>query len=332
MCALLFARLGVADGFADHACRVATGACSRAVFRSGAPPAPARVATALRAAAATATAAAAPCAETANSEVQQLLADGRLSKTSLGKLKVAALREECAALGLPAEGMKPDLVARLLGWAAAAQLDGRQRQQQQQQDCEEQEGEGEEQQAWQQAQPGEDHVADEVAAAAAAAEAGPDTGVAEPAEATARSSAVQQEQQQLQDQTPVASAAPARDSHHSRRRPSSDVSVTWLGTSSGNPTPRRNVSSIAVRMGGELYLVDVGEGTRNQLRRAGVDPGSIRRIFVTHMHGDHCFGLAGLVSAICQASWLRAATSYAAAAAASNAAPAAASNAAPPGC
>ena len=43
------------------------------------------------------------------------------------------------------------------------------------------------------------------------------------------------------------------------------------------------------------------QGTHNQLLRAGLDPGAISRIFITHMHGDHCFGLPGLLAAVCQA-------------------------------
>lgn len=82
--------------------------------------------------------------------------------------------------------------------------------------------------------------------------------------------------------------------------PPPDVSLTFLGTSSGNPTSSRNVSSIAVRFGEDLFLVDVGEGSRNQLRRTGLDLASIRRLFITHLHGDHCFGVCGLLSEICQ--------------------------------
>ena len=78
-----------------------------------------------------------------------------------------------------------------------------------------------------------------------------------------------------------------------------DVKVQWLGTSSGAPTSRRNVSSIAVRYGeNRVFLVDVGEGTRNQLRIANINPAHITHIFITHLHGDHCFGLPGLLSAI----------------------------------
>lgn len=78
--------------------------------------------------------------------------------------------------------------------------------------------------------------------------------------------------------------------------------VTWLGTSSGAPTSRRNVSSMALRLDEEnVLLVDCGEGTRNQLRTANIDPGHVSHIFITHLHGDHCFGIAGGLGAIMNA-------------------------------
>ena len=63
-------------------------------------------------------------------------------------------------------------------------------------------------------------------------------------------------------------------------------SVTWLGTSSGAPTSRRNVSSMALRLSPtSVVLVDCGEGTRNQLRTANIPAGDISHIFITHLHG-----------------------------------------------
>jgi len=79
--------------------------------------------------------------------------------------------------------------------------------------------------------------------------------------------------------------------------------VTWLGTSSGAPTSRRNVSSMALQLGegGDVVLVDCGEGTRNQLRSAKIDPARITHMFITHLHGDHCFGIAGGLNAVMNA-------------------------------
>ncbi|CAD7701722.1 unnamed protein product [Ostreobium quekettii] len=84
------------------------------------------------------------------------------------------------------------------------------------------------------------------------------------------------------------------------------LSVTWLGTSSGAPTTTRNVSSIACRFHHATYLVDCGEGTQTQLIKSDIYPGHIKRIFITHLHGDHCFGLPGLlnmISTVRQYSW-----------------------------
>lgn len=83
--------------------------------------------------------------------------------------------------------------------------------------------------------------------------------------------------------------------------PSSHMSVTWLGTSSGNPSLRRNVSSIALCHGSCTYLVDCGEGTSRQVLRSNIDPASISAIYISHLHGDHCFGLPGMIELISEA-------------------------------
>jgi ribonuclease Z len=76
------------------------------------------------------------------------------------------------------------------------------------------------------------------------------------------------------------------------------MQITFLGTSSGVPTRKRNVSSIAVRLPqrAEVWLMDCGEGTQQQILRSDVKISQITKIFVTHMHGDHIFGLAGLLA------------------------------------
>jgi ribonuclease Z len=76
------------------------------------------------------------------------------------------------------------------------------------------------------------------------------------------------------------------------------VQVTFLGTSSGVPTRSRNVSSVALRLPqrAEVWLFDCGEGTQHQFLRSEFKSSQIRRIFVTHMHGDHIFGLMGLLA------------------------------------
>jgi ribonuclease Z len=76
------------------------------------------------------------------------------------------------------------------------------------------------------------------------------------------------------------------------------VQITFLGTSSGVPTRSRNVSSIALRLPqrAELWLFDCGEGTQHQILRSDLKLSQLCRIFVTHMHGDHIFGLMGLLA------------------------------------
>jgi ribonuclease Z len=76
------------------------------------------------------------------------------------------------------------------------------------------------------------------------------------------------------------------------------LQITFLGTSSGVPTRARNVSSIALRLPqrAEIWLFDCGEGTQHQILRSDLKVSQITRIFVTHMHGDHIYGLMGLLA------------------------------------
>ena len=67
-----------------------------------------------------------------------------------------------------------------------------------------------------------------------------------------------------------------------------------LGTSSQVPTRERSQNAYLLRWDGEGFLLDPGEGTQRQLTLAGVAASSIRYICITHMHGDHCLGLAGI--------------------------------------
>jgi ribonuclease Z len=74
------------------------------------------------------------------------------------------------------------------------------------------------------------------------------------------------------------------------------MKVIPLGTSSGKPTLRRNVSALAVVREGEWMLFDCGEGTQTQIIKAGLNPNRLSSIFITHLHGDHFNGVAGLLS------------------------------------
>lgn len=70
--------------------------------------------------------------------------------------------------------------------------------------------------------------------------------------------------------------------------------LTVLGCSSQVPTRHRNHNGYLVRWDGEGLLFDPGEGTQRQFIYAGIPPTVITRVFITHFHGDHCLGMAGL--------------------------------------
>src|SRR5437588_666358 len=72
--------------------------------------------------------------------------------------------------------------------------------------------------------------------------------------------------------------------------------VIPLGTSSGRPTLKRNVSALAVARETEWLLFDCGEGTQTQITRAGLSASRLSAVFITHLHGDHFNGLPGLLS------------------------------------
>lgn len=74
-----------------------------------------------------------------------------------------------------------------------------------------------------------------------------------------------------------------------------DLELIVLGTASQVPTRDRNHNGYLLRWGAEGFLFDPGEGTQRQLTHAGVAPSAITRICITHLHGDHCLGLPGVV-------------------------------------
>uniref|UniRef100_A0A1D2A4U1 SAP domain-containing protein n=1 Tax=Auxenochlorella protothecoides TaxID=3075 RepID=A0A1D2A4U1_AUXPR len=204
-----------------------------------------------------------------------LLSSPRLNKTRLMQEKVANLRQTCLRVGLPASGTKPQIVERLLDLhRAAKQSEG---------------GAGEAGDL--SSSPGDPTRTPISAAARAPGGAGTPALPWQPGPATA---------------PPPPSSAPPSPApgapFPSHLPPADPFSVTWLGTSSGSPSVRRNVSCLGVRWGPDAsYLVDCGEGSAAQLHAARWDLASVRAIMITHAHGDHCFGLPGVLQAVDEA-------------------------------
>ncbi|QUM80048.1 ribonuclease Z [Moritella sp. 5] len=76
------------------------------------------------------------------------------------------------------------------------------------------------------------------------------------------------------------------------------MEIVFLGTSAGTPTKTRNVSGLAIhRVNSKQWcLVDCGEGTQHQLLHTKLSLTQLQAIFITHIHGDHCYGLPGLLA------------------------------------
>lgn len=71
-----------------------------------------------------------------------------------------------------------------------------------------------------------------------------------------------------------------------------------LGCGSALPTLKHNASSQLIEMRGKCFMVDCGEGAQMQFRRSHIHFSKLNAIFISHMHGDHCFGLMGLLSTL----------------------------------
>lgn len=78
----------------------------------------------------------------------------------------------------------------------------------------------------------------------------------------------------------------------------SKIKVTFLGTSAQIPSAKRNHTAILITYKDENILVDCGEGTQMQFRKAQLNPCKLTTILITHIHGDHTFGLPGLLSTL----------------------------------
>lgn len=77
------------------------------------------------------------------------------------------------------------------------------------------------------------------------------------------------------------------------------MQLQFLGTGAGMPSKERNTSALALKLleeRGTIWLFDCGEATQHQILHTTIRPRKIEKIFITHLHGDHIFGLPGLLS------------------------------------
>lgn len=74
--------------------------------------------------------------------------------------------------------------------------------------------------------------------------------------------------------------------------------VTILGSSSALPTSKRFPTAQILNVDERFFLIDCGEGTQIQLRKFKIKLGKLNHIFISHVHGDHVFGLPGLISSL----------------------------------
>ena len=77
------------------------------------------------------------------------------------------------------------------------------------------------------------------------------------------------------------------------------MELQFLGTGAGQPSKARNVSSLVLKLLdeiNEIWMFDCGEGTQHRVLETTIKPRKIKRLFITHLHGDHIFGLPGFLS------------------------------------
>ncbi len=77
-----------------------------------------------------------------------------------------------------------------------------------------------------------------------------------------------------------------------------DITLTFLGTSNAIPTAARNHPAIHLSYNGDNLLIDCGEGTQRQFKKANINPCKLTHVLITHLHGDHVLGLPGLMETL----------------------------------
>ncbi|KAH8925213.1 hypothetical protein BT69DRAFT_1240284 [Atractiella rhizophila] len=102
--------------------------------------------------------------------------------------------------------------------------------------------------------------------------------------------------------TTTSSASKSRSKKEKEAQPIDSLTLSFLGTSAGKPSVQRNVSCLVMKAAGKAWVFDVGEGSQRQFMRsrgeAQVRLGAVRKVFVSHLHGDHVLGLAPLLLSI----------------------------------
>jgi len=76
------------------------------------------------------------------------------------------------------------------------------------------------------------------------------------------------------------------------------IKLMFLGTSGAVPSAKRNHTAVLLNYKGENILVDCGEGTQRQFRKARLNPCKVTRLLITHWHGDHVLGIPGLLQTL----------------------------------
>lgn len=246
-----------------------------------------------------------------------ILLSGRITKSAINRIPVSELRQKCQELGLSAEGLKSSVVDRLLEWAkgnsdhadrkALANGMNYVATSQPLRDGESSSSSTEVVEKFMNGTGNDEGHQVELGSRTTMAipsEASDSVGIDDEAKGVHQLVSVAASAAPEEALVSISKEMPSTSSQSSALRgmETRDIRITWLGTSSGAPTNRRNVSCIAVRYGQDrVFLVDSGEGTRNQMRNAGIDPALITDIFITHLHGDHCFGIAGTLLTIANA-------------------------------
>lgn len=77
---------------------------------------------------------------------------------------------------------------------------------------------------------------------------------------------------------------------------SEQIRLLFLGTGAAIPSLHRQLPTLAIQLDGDLLLCDCSEGTQLRLMQAGTSASRVRAIFISHLHGDHIFGLPGLIT------------------------------------